>query len=60
MLSEYFGFRLSQQERRVLRILALKEQRRPADLVRRLIRQAAQEAGLEAVLEEAVEEPRRG
>ena len=46
MLSENFGFRLSPQEKVLLKLLAEQEERTPADILRRLIRLEAHARGL--------------
>ena len=46
MLSENFGFRLSHQEKVLLKRLARQEERTPADILRRLIYAEAQARSL--------------
>ena len=45
--TENFGFRLSPQEKTILRLVAEQEEREPSDMLRVLIRKAAREHGLE-------------
>jgi hypothetical protein len=45
MRSEKFGFRLSPHEKAMLRRIARRAERTPADVLRRLIRQAARDQG---------------